>query len=75
MSTEHTILRMIGCHTRVNEGNFSEDERLLAHALFDRGDLIKTRDEHGNTWLLLSRVGQERLWHLNGGSLDKHEMN
>ena len=65
MSPEHAVLQKIGCHSRVNVGNFDSDLRDHVFSLYDRGDIVLVVDEKGEQWVSLTRLGQSNLLALN----------
>lgn len=65
MTPDHAVLQKIGCHGRVNVGNFESDLRDHVFSLYDRGDIVLAIDEHGEQWVSLTRLGQSNLITLN----------
>jgi hypothetical protein len=65
MNHEHSVLQLVACYTRVNIGNFDENESTAANTLLDQGFLCKVADDIGDNWYVLTPEGQRKLFMLN----------
>lgn len=63
--SRHSVLQTVGCHTKVNTGNFAEDVRPVLDELYEEGMLLITVDVDGDRWYHLTQEGKERLMTLN----------
>ena len=63
--SRHTVLQTVGCHTKVNTGNFAEEVLPVLDELYEEGMLLITTDIDGDQWYRLTNEGKERLMSLN----------
>lgn len=67
MTPEHRILREIGSHGRVNQGNF-EEALVSTLLLLEEAQIIeraRVADSEDDTWFQLSEAGRSTLFSLN----------
>jgi hypothetical protein len=67
MTPQHITLQQIGCHGRVNIGNFSIDLIDQIDPLLDQGHISLSVCE-GQSWVSLTSAGLDYLCDLNTGN-------